>query len=236
MVSVNPTNMSAGTYSGMVQVSATGGNSSTVHVTLNITSRSRGCDEDCGGNTGGAFAAPFVDDPTSSGTLAAQWVDFLGMPTSNQKSMGNPGLVLSKNATAPKGTQTGASITNVQGPLTELGFDYRDGGQCTTTSPRFVVVTADSVTHVVGGCSKGTSTPAPMMGWTRVRFNLTDSAQTSPVIMAGDSVTSITLVMDQGPEAGAMAAGGLVVIDNIDINGTFAGKGSSTPTNRHRGD
>jgi Viral BACON domain len=226
MVSVNPANMSAGTYSGTVQLSAPGANSSKVNVTLNITSR--GCDDGCGG-TGGMYAAPFVNDPSSSGTLTAQWVDLLGMPTANQSSTGNPGLVLSKNATAPMASQTGAVIDNVQGPLTELGFDYREGGLCTTTSPRFVVVTTDSVTHVVGGCSKGTITAAPMMGWKRVRFNLTDSAQTSPVILPGDSVSSITLVMDQGPEAGS---GGLVVIDNIDINGTFTGKGSAS---RYRG-
>jgi hypothetical protein len=248
MVSVNPTNMSAGSYTGMVQLSATGPSSSTVHVTLNITSSGGGCDEGCGGggSKGNMSATPFVNDPSSSGTLTAQWVDLLGMPTGNQSSTGNPGLVLSKDATAPSGTQTGATISNVQGSLTELGFDYREGGQCTATSPRFIVVTADSVSHTVGGCSKGTITAAPMVGWKRVRFNLTDQGQTSPPIMPGDSVLSITLVMDRGPETGSSAAGGLVVIDNIDINGTIVGKVGSTstptppppptPTPRHRRD
>jgi hypothetical protein len=203
------------------------------------------CDEDCGGNAATMYAQPYVKDPNSSGTLTALWVDLLGAPTGNQSSTGNPGLVLSKNATlhptanasAPGGSQAGAIVTNVQGlsPLFELGFDYRDGGQCTDTSPRFVVVTSDTKTHVVGGCSKGKITAAPMMGWTRVRFDLTDAkVQSDPAIVPGDTVTSITLVLDQGPEAGSTAAGGLVVIDNIDVNGTFVGKGSSAPPNRSR--
>ena len=71
------------------------------------------------------------------------------------------------------------------------------------------------------------------MGWKRVRFKLTDSSiQTSPSILPGDSVSSITLVMDQGPETGSSAAGGLVVIDNIEVNGTLVGKGSSMSTSR----
>lgn len=234
MVSANPANMSAGSYSGMIQLSASGGNSSTVHVTLNIASAGSTCDDDCGGNRRSMHAAPFVHDPSSSGTLTAQWVDLLGMPKGSGSSTGDPGLVLSKDATAPTGTQTGATINNVEGPLTELGFDYREGGQCTATSPRFVVVTTDSVTHIVGGCGKGTITAAPVIGWKRVRFNLSESAQTSPIILPGDSVSSITLVMDQGPETGTSAAGGLVVIDNIDVNGTFVGKGSWTSASTTR--
>jgi hypothetical protein len=236
MVSVNPTNMSAGSYSGMVHLTASGSNNSNVPITLNITSQ-RGCGNGCGGSSKSMYAEPYVNDPSSSGTLAALWVDRLGIPTDKQMSTLDQGLVLSKSATAPTGSQTGALIKNVQGSLTELGFDYRDNGQCTATSPRFVVVTTDSVTHVVGGCSKGTITAAPAMGWKRVRFKLTDSAiQTSPAILPGDSVSSITLVMDQGPETGPTAAGGLVVIDNIDINGSFVGKGQAAPTYTHRDD
>jgi hypothetical protein len=234
MVSVNPGNMSAGTYSGMIQLSGTGAKDKSIPVTLNVTLRGgKNCDEDCGGGGAGTsmYAEPYVNDPDSSGTLTAVWVDLMGTPTGSQSTV-DPGLVLSKNSTSSAKSQTGAFIRNVQGPLTELGFDYRDGGQCNATSPRFVVVTADSVTHVVGGCSKGTITAAPMMGWKRVRFNLTDTAQTSPAILAGDSVTSITLVLDQGPETGSTAAGGLVVIDNIDVNGTIVGKGAAV--SRHR--
>jgi hypothetical protein len=164
-------------------------------------------------------AQPYANDPNSSGTVASIWIDRLGMPTGTQSH--DPGLLLSKNATAPSGTWAGATIRNVSGSLTELGYDYRDGGQCTDMSPRFIVVTTDNMTHVVGGCSKGTVTAAGMTGWKRVRFNLADTSQTSPAITAGETVSSITLVLDLGPEAGSTAAGGLVVIDNIDVNGTF---------------
>jgi hypothetical protein len=174
-------------------------------------------------------AQPYVYDPNSSGTVTAVWVDRLGMPTSNQSSNNHdPGLVLSKNAGAPNGTLAGATIRNYTGSLTELGFDYRSGGQCTATSPRFIVVTTDNITHTVGGCSKGTITAAPMAGWNRVRFNLAETSQTNPAITPGETVSSILLVLDVGPEAGTTAAGGLVVIDNIYINNTYAVPGGTT--------
>jgi hypothetical protein len=227
-VSVSAGNMSQGTYSGMIQVSAQGTGSVSVPVTLNVTPYT-GCGTACG-VTAAMYAEPYVYDPTSSGTLYAQWVNRLGAPTGNPTSPVDPGLLLSKNATAPTGSLVGAYIRNVTGSLTELGFDYRAGGQCTTTSPRFLVVTTDAITHVIGGCSLGTTTPlnlgtTPVVGWNRVRFNLADATQANPPILPGEQLTSITLVLDYGPESGATAAGGMVVIDNIDVNGTFAGKG-----------
>ncbi len=179
------------------------------------------------GNGGGGqqtqrhlYVKPYVYDTSSSGTLAALWVAGLGLPQGGPG--GYPGLVLSKNASAPAGSEVGGLVTNVQGlSLSELGFDYRDGGQCTAASPRFVVVTTDNVVHTVGGCSNGTIQNAPMMGWKRVRFNLIDPKQTTPPITPGQQVEKISIVLDQGPETGAGAAGGLVVLDNIDINGTL---------------
>src|SRR6266576_1487877 len=157
-VSVNAYSMSPGTYSGMIQVSTQDAGSKTVSVTLNVPS----CVSNCGGTGTTIYAAPYVYEPSSSGTLAAQWVGRLGVPTGNLLFPVDPGLVLSKNATAAAGSIAGAYIRNITGSLTELGFDYREGGQCTTTSPHFVVVTSLSGTHVVGGCSKGTIT-APMI-------------------------------------------------------------------------
>jgi hypothetical protein len=175
-------------------------------------------------------AQPYTYDPTLSGAVTSVWVDGLGMPNGHQSNSHDPGLVLSKNGGAPSGTLAGATITNFSGSLSELGYDYRSGGQCTTTSPRFVVVTTDNVTHVVGGCSKGTITAAGVAGWNRVRFNLAETSQSNPAITPGETVSSITLVLDLGPEAGSAAAGGLVVIDDIDINGAFAGPLGTTRT------
>jgi hypothetical protein len=145
------------------------------------------------------------------------------------------------------GSEAGAVVQYAQGlSLTELGFDYRDGGQCTATSPRFVVVTTGNVVHTVGGCSKGTIQNAPLAGWKRVRFNLNDPQQTTPPIAPDLMVDKISLVLDQGPEAGAGAAGGLVVLDNIDINGmlirgtyrgvTTGSRGTSGNGGHHRRD
>ncbi len=227
-VSVLPGRMSAGTYTGSIQLSSSSAAGTSVPVTLTITSST--CIEECGGGgtTGTPYAQPYTYDPNFSGAVASVWVDRVGMPLGNTSNTRNPGLVLSKNGGAPNGTIAGATIHNFSGSLNELGFDYRSGGQCTMTSPRFIVVTTDNITHVVGGCSKGTITAAPVAGWNRVRFNLADTSQSNPAITPGETVSSITLVLDLGPEAGASAAGGLVVIDDIDINGTFATPGTTT--------
>ena len=222
MVGANPSHMSAGTYTGAVHLTYSGGTAFNVPVTLIVASGT--CIDDCGGGgtTGTIYAQPYVYDPNSTGTLSSAWVNYLGEYTANYATTHDPGLALSKDANAPTGSYAGAIIKGASGPRTELGYDYRNGGQCTATSPRFIVVTTDNMTHVVGGCSKGASTAAPALGWTRVRFNLADTTQTSPAITPGEQVSSITLLLDLGPEGGSTAAGGFVLIDNIDINGTFA--------------
>jgi len=215
MVSVNPTGMSAGSYSGTVHLNATGATGKDVPVTLNVTTSGGGGGS---GGSGGSttstlYAQPHVHDPSGwSSLLSAQWVDQVGEPTSTTI---DPGLVLSMSAGAPTGSYAGAIIRNFTSSLTKVGFDFHTGGQCTDTSPRFNVRTTDYITHIVGGCSKGTITTTDVpAGWSRVRFDLLNTTQTSPVITPGEQVYSITLEMD--------TAGGLIVMDNIDINGTLA--------------
>ena len=213
-VSANPGTMSSGTYNGTISISANGATTITVPVTLTV-SGSGGS----GGGTSSMYVQPRVHDSNSSGGVSAQWVDGLGYGNGRA-------LVLSKNANASAGSWAGASILNVSGTsLGELGFDYRVGSECTTTSPRFVVVTTDAVTHVVGGCSTGTEqSNTPAMGWERIRYNL-DKA--NPPITPGMSVQSITLVMDQAPGSVSGVSGGFAVIDNIDINGTLITGGTN---------
>jgi hypothetical protein len=220
-VSATPGSMSSGTYNGTISISAPGATTLTVPVTLTVTGSGGS-----GGGTGSSmYAQPQVHDPASSGGVSAQWVDHLG----DGSQTNNPGLVLLKNAYAHSGAWAGASIVNAPGSLTELGLDYLAGGQCTSTSPRFIVVMTDASSHTVGGCRAGTiQTNTPVMGWERVRYNL-DRA--NPPITPGMQVQSITLVLDQGPGSGQGAAGGLAVIDNIDVNGTLIGGGTnSSPT------
>ncbi len=239
-VSVNASGMSSGTYSGTIQVRADDAGGKTVPVTLIVTAS--GCVTNCSGTGTAIYAQPYVTDPSLSGTLYAQWVDRLGVPTGNPTSPVDPGLVLSKNATAPAGSFTGAYIRNIpQGsPIpTELGFDQRVGSQCTLTSPRVVIVASVSGTHTLG-CSTATiTTPTigtsttPVAGWNRLRFNMSAMAQAALMFVPGDTITSMTIVQDQGPDPAVQgSAGGFVVIDNIDINGTFAGKATWTSTDR----
>ena len=213
-VSVVPGGMPAGTYNGDIQISSPGKSSVSVPITFTITSATEG-------TSGAMYAQPYVYDPTSSRALAAMWVNGLGVGIGTQSH--NRAMVLVKNASAPAGSWAGVNILNVSGvSLTELGFDYRDGSQCTATSPRFIVITTDSVTHVLGGCSTGTiQTNVPYMGWRRVRFDQTHIDAATPPITPGMQVQSITLVMDQGPDSVTGASGGFAVIDNIDVNGTL---------------
>src|SRR2546426_583457 len=221
-VSVNPAGMPAGSHSGTIDVSAPGAKSISVAVTLMVTSPASDDDDDEGGHGSGLSADAYVYDPMHSGAVAAQWVDGIGVPMHNA---GNQGLLLSKNASGSAEAQAGAVIKNAQGlTLTELGFDVREGGQCSAGSPHFVVVTNDDVTHVVGGCVKGTTQTSLAIGWKRMRFDPSKPELASPPITPGQQVKSIAVMLDQGPEAGANAGGGLVVLDNITINGKVVAK------------
>src|SRR2546425_115062 len=221
-VSVNPAGMPAGSHSGTIDVSAPGAKSISVAVTLMVTSPASDDDDDEGGHGSGLSADAYVYDPMHSGAVAAQWVDGIGVPMHNA---GNQGLLLSKNASGSAEAQAGAVIKNAQGlTLTELGFDVREGGQCSAGSPHFVVVTNDDVTHVVGGCVKGTTQTSLAIGWKRMRFDPSKPELASPPITPGQQVKSIAVMLDQGPEAGANAGGGLVVLDNISINGKVVAK------------
>jgi hypothetical protein len=226
-VTATPGTMSSGTYNGTITISATGATTLNVPVILTVTGTGGG------GTYGSMYAQPHVHYGTStssSGGLAALWVNGVG----DSSQYNHQGLVLSMSASEPAGSWVGAYIQNVTGiSLTELGFDIRDGSQCTATSPRFIVVMTDASSHVVGACSTGpiqtgaTPTNVPV-GWKRVRFNQTLLDQATPTaITAGMKVQSITLVMDQAPESAAGALGGFAVIDNIDVNGTLITGGTN---------
>jgi Viral BACON domain len=249
-ISANPTGLASGTYTATIKIAAPGSTGLSVPVVLRVVSGDDGGGDDGGGGSGSGggsgddggsgggggddslHAWPYAYDPAGSNTVAATWLDGTGAVT-NSSSGGSSaastttptdsrqqGLLLSKTSAASNQAQAGVVIRNVEGiTLTELGYDIRTGGQCTAKSPRFVVVTMDDVVHKIG-CSTSTSQPAPAAGWTRLRFDPTNPAQTAPAIAAGTKVKSIYLVLDGGPETGAS----LVVLDNIDINGTLIGK------------
>jgi hypothetical protein len=228
-ISVNATGLASGTYSATVKISVPGSTGLSVPVVLRVFSGDDGGGDDGGGtgSTGGSGsgddalrAVPYAYDPAATNSVAATWVDATGASTTTPSDSRQQGLLLSKTSTASNQAQAGVTISNAEGiSLTALGYDIRTGGQCTAKSPRFVVVTSDDVVHKIG-CSTGTSQSAPAAGWTRLRFDPTNPAQATPAIAAGTKVKSIYLVLDDGPETGAS----MVVLDNININGTFIGK------------
>ena len=164
---------------------------------------------------------PFEFDPGHTGIVAGEWVKHLGLPQDSDKN--RFGLILSKNGTTPTNASAGLVVHGVKGlHLTELGFDVRNGGHCGAGAPRFNVVTSDGVTRFYG-CVYGThipSTPAP--GWQRVRFFTNVSYPGAPAITGDLTIASISIVFDEGTDTGPDFSG-MVVLDNIDINGVLIG-------------
>jgi hypothetical protein len=164
---------------------------------------------------------PFEYDPGHTGIVAAAWVKHLGLPQGNDKN--RFGLILSKNGTTPTNASAGLVVNGVKGlHLTELGFDVRNGGHCGAGAPRFNVVTNDGVTRFYG-CTYGTHTPStPAPGWQRVRYLTSVSYPGAPAFTSGLTVTSISIDFDEGTDIGPDFSG-MVVLDNIDVNGALIG-------------
>jgi hypothetical protein len=237
--------MAPGTYGAQINVITPNGNTTTISVGLTITPGSSSCDDGCGpsGGTpgrapGGITAQAYVSDPTQSGALAAAWVDNLGSSPHNSTDPRNQGLVISASPLAPAGSMAGVVIQNVTGmSLTGLGLDLNAGIQCGANSPQFVVVTADNVTHTVGGCTSSTTSnavaagaqTATATGWTHLQF---DPTSAMPTIKPTDQVQSISVVIGKGLNQTAptstQSTSSIAVIDNIQINGMPVGKGKTS--------
>ncbi len=179
------------------------------------------------------FVRTITFDPGGTGTVASQWVKHLGLQDPGETDVENWGWLLSKNtASATNSAAFGRVMLvcctgnlNIK-PLTELGFDIRNGGHCGSGSPRFNVLTADNVNHFVGGCANGTITPSTSPGWRRVRFDPTNSAQAFPPILPTDVVVKIFVVADEGVDIGPDFSG-VSILDNIDVNGDLIGEPKS---------
>jgi hypothetical protein len=184
-------------------------------------------------------ATTFEYDPGHTGTVAAAWVKHLGLP---QNDPNRYGLILSKNTVSATNASAGLVINSVKGiHLTELGFDVRNSGHCGAGAPRFNVVASDmpNMTRFYG-CVYGTHSPStPQAGWQRVRFLTSVSYPGAAAIPATATILSISVVFDEGVEV-APDNSGLVVLDNIDINGFLIGGptagDSASGQNNGRGD
>jgi hypothetical protein len=224
-----------------------------------------GAEGDCG------ELSPGVPYPAGSNIVTAAWLCGMGLPDNGGDNVGllpfdNPnkqdphvGLLLNKNGTTPDCSASGATIEGVYGIqtglFTELGFDYRNGGHCGAGAPRFNVVVRDALGdedfYFVGGCANDAAfAPAPQdpLQWTRVRFSLTNPAETfaadpldPPVIPPGSTIVSIDLIYDEGTDTPSLSdpnGVGLAVVDNIFIVDRFirTGTGVEPPCNDWDGD
>jgi hypothetical protein len=216
-VSVDTADLVPGHYAAVIAVSAPGATSTYVPVMLTVQpgSGTGGGDGDTDDST--LMATPYTYDPGNTGGVAAQWVSGAGVASNDPDDPTNEGLLLANNVPASSKARAGVLITNVQGiNLTALGFDIRQASLCSAHGPYFIVQTQDGVNHTVGGCNTRNIQPAPAAGWTRFRFN---PAQASPAIGPDETVKSISLMMDQGPDKNS----GHAVLDNININDKFIG-------------
>lgn len=163
----------------------------------------------------------FEFDPGHTGTAAAAWVKHLGLP---QNDPNRYALILSKNTATTTLSAPGAVINGVKGiHLTELGFDYRNGGHCGDGSLRFNVVASDMPnTTRFYACHHGDAGVSPQAGWNRIRFNTNNDYAGAPHIPSGATILSISVILDEGVDIGPDFSG-LVVLDNIDVNGFLIG-------------
>ena len=210
---------------------------------------SASADDDKGGK--GLRARPFVFvDPTNAacGTqpgadiVTAAWLGGMGLaddgvtPTPPPAGAGrdpHTGLLLNKNGPTPNCSASGATIQGFKPGTTisEIGFDFRNGGHCGAGAPRFNVTSTAGNLYFVGGCSAGTHTPAPQDAeWVRVRFSAADFFGSPSFVFNVTQVRSIEILYDEGTDTPTVSdpnGVGLAVLDNIDINGQLitSGKG-----------
>src|SRR5437660_7821 len=141
--------------------------------------------------------------------VTAAWLGGMGLPDNGALNTAltaarDPhfGLLLNKNGVTPDCSSSGARITGVKrgSTVTELGFDYRNGGHCGAGAPRFNVVTT-SGTRFFFGCIYGIHTPSPQdpLQWTRVRF-VAPTPGAEGFVFGSSEVQSISIVFDEGTD------------------------------------
>lgn len=174
---------------------------------------------------------PGVYDPDHTGIVDAAWVAHQGLPDPNGNA--DHALYLQKFGLTTTNAAAGADVRGVGGlvpaPATPqnqggcLGFDIRSDSQSSGGAPRFNVQATDGF-HFVGGAGNGTTagvlTDSRGMTWRRVRFDVYNPGQAFPPITPGATFVTVSLILDEGTDAGP----GYAYLDNIEVNGTLIGK------------
>jgi hypothetical protein len=168
-------------------------------------------------------AKPGVFDPDNTRSVAAAWVAGQGLPDAGNS---DHALVLVKAAPTPTNAAAGADIDGVQGTPAGFvfGLDIRADSYASGGSPRFNLQASDGF-HFVGGATNGTVTrtftDARGTIWHRVEFHLQNAAQAFPTVDPAATIQSLSLIVDEDTRT---SAAGAVVVDNINVNGTYVGK------------
>jgi hypothetical protein len=190
-----------------------------------------------GGNTnsGGLKVAATEFDPQHNCDANAAWIKNIGLQfaPAGQTDPFAYGFLMHKLCSTDTNAAAFGVISGAKGQFLNtpgaLGFDYKkqNGGflaHCGAGAPRFNVSMTDGF-HFIGGCNNGTKTdPSPRgTGWVQVRFDPQDPNQAFPTVAPSATISSISLVFDEGSDQGA---GGSpeIVLDNIVLNGTMAVK------------
>lgn len=161
-------------------------------------------------------ARTFEFDPDKTGCVVANWKNGLGLPDANPNT--NFGLRLEKNCATSVNASAGAVLNNIKNELIpadgKFGFDLKDTSPCGAGAPRFNVQQQNGTFHFLGGCSNATKTVAAP-GWSRYTIDPYNPAQAFPPLVLGSPLASVVLIVDEE---------GSYILDNIMVNGTYAGK------------
>lgn len=161
----------------------------------------------------GAFQLqPFEFDPDNLCDVTAQWQD--------------GAIVLAKNCPTATNAAAGIDIiSELEGgsisELTELNFEYQNGGHCGAGAPRFNVLVDG--TYFFLGCTAGTHADLGN-GWTHVEFTAADFAAAG--IPLTGTLEDLMIIFDEGtdtPAGGTIGTAGTVRLDNISVNGQVVG-------------
>jgi hypothetical protein len=185
-------------------------------------------------------ASAFIDDPVTVSTydpVPTPYTDS-ACSTGDAQDKRVEGLVLVKTGPTVNFASAVADLKGVAGTaLTELGYDIRRvasppdprGSHCGAGAPRFNV-TSGGATYFIGCNSPAATTTSIGTGWIRLRWGdggmIPAYGPSGLTNIFSFTVDSISLVFDEGQDAsGGPDQFGLAVLDNINVNGTFAGRG-----------
>jgi len=179
-----------------------------------------------------------VPYPAGARIVTAGWVRGIGLPDNGGSSNpigGNPadlenktinrdGLFFSKNGPTPVCAAAGARVGNLGAPITVVAptnfeFDYRTALHCGAGAPRFNITYDVAPGFSFAGCSAGVHTVSTLDAeWTHVVIDVTAVGQAFPPVPIGAKITAISVIFDEGTDAGPDFTG-YAVIDNVTLDG-----------------